>query len=433
MTNPETTAPEMEPDGAPIEPENDEMFKLREEIHRLAEDLGVPLEEATRMVYEERGIRPPGRTKMIASISELSPGMKNISIKARIISIQKVERNTGEPFFKGYIGDSEGEIPYTAWADFELEVNSPVLLQNVSVREWNDRTEVVINDRSFVSKIEDMEGLLPRMEDGVPSTLSELTKESRNIDIEVRIIGSRETTVNSQGKEKEIVKGMVADRTSRMEFTCWGPVDIKEGGCYRIIGGYVKEFRGVLNINLSPGSIFNRLSDDRLPPVEELVMPEESRIINLSQGRFSGPVQLRGVILSIRNGSGLFQKCVECGRRMDKGTCTVHGKVSAEWDLGFKGIFDDGSGTVFLKGDRHIVETLLDRSIEVITEEVKESLDPDSILIEIEEMVVGRPVRIVGDPSLDDYGVVLNASEIEMGWDTQQLEREIISLMEVMV
>jgi replication factor A1 len=385
------------------------------------------------MVYEKKGIRPPGRTRMMGSITELETGMKNISLKARIVSIQRRERRSGDPFFSGYIADSEGEIPYTAWVDFDLEVNTPVLLQNVSVREWNDRKEVVINSSSFVSTIEEMEGLVPSMEDGVPSTLSELTKDSRNIDIEVRVIRSRETTVNSRGKEKEIVKGVVADRTGRMEFTCWGPVEVRSGDCYRIMGGYVKEFRGVLNLNLSPGSIFTRLSDDRLPPVEDLDRPEESRILNLSQGRFSGPVQLRGTILSIRNGSGLYQKCMECGRRMDRGACTVHGKVASEWDLGFKGIFDDGSGTVFLKGRRHIVEDLLGRSIDEITSEVKESLDPESILEEIEAKVLGRPILVVGDPLLDDYGVVLNASEISMGWDIQQLESEIISMLEVMI
>lgn len=432
MTNPEKNAPEREPDRALEEKNSDEMFKIREEIHRLAEELGVPLDEATRMVYEEKGIKPPGRTTMVGSIRDLEPGMRNVSIKARIISLQKMERTTGDPYYRGFLGDSNGEIAYTAWSDFDLQVNSPVLLQNISVREWKGRKEVVINDRSFVSGIEDIEGLLPRIEEGVPSTLSELSRESRDIDVEVRIIESRETVVKSKGREKEIVKGIVADRTGRMEFTCWGPIDIKDAGCYRIVGGYVKEFRGVLNLNLSPGSIFQRLSDDRLPPVEELVRPEHSRIINLSEGKFSGPVILRGTILSIRGGSGLFQKCVECGRRLDKGNCTVHGKVEGEWDLGFKGIFDDGSGTAFVKGDRTAVERLTGRSMDEITLEVKENLDPEKVLSELEEILVGRPIWLVADPTLDEYGIVLNVSELEIGWDLEQLEQEVASLIEVM-
>jgi hypothetical protein len=106
--------------------------------------------------------------------------------------------------------------------------------------------------------------------------------------------------------------------------------------------------------------------------------------------------------------------------------------VEGEWDLGFKVIFDDGSGTAFIKGDRTIVEGLTGRSMDEITREVKESLDPDKVLSELEEILVGRPMFVVADPIMDDYGIVLNIAEIEIGWDLEQLEREVISLMEVM-
>lgn len=432
MTKREKTAPDRETDGAPRENDSMELFRLQEEVHRLSEELGIPVEEATRIIYDEKGIKVPARTKIVDSISDLSPGMRNISLRARIVSVQRMDRSSGDPYFRGFLGDSKGEIRYTAWLDLDLQVNTPVFLQNVSVREWNGRPEVVLNDQSSVNVIDDMEGLLPRIDSGVPSSLSELNGGSRDIDIEVRVIEARETTVNSRGKEKEIVKGIVADRTGRMDFTCWGPLDIKDGGCYRIIGGYVKEFRGVLNLNLSPGSIFNPLPDSRLPPIEELIRPEEARLINLLSGKFSGPVSIRGVVLSIRNGSGLFQRCVECGRRMDKGTCIVHGKAGSEWDLGFKGIMDDGSATAFIKGDRNIVETILGRTLDDVTNEVKESLDPDSILFELEEALVGRPITVTADPSLDEYGVILDLSDILLGWEMGQLEREVISMLEVM-
>jgi replication factor A1 len=349
MSDQKETAPEPETDRVLKENEKDRIYELKEEIHRLSEELGIPVEEATKMVYEDRGIQLPERTRVIASIEELAPGMRNISIKARVISVQKMERPTGEPYFRGFLGDVSSEIRYTCWMDFPFPPNTPVFLQNISVREWNEKTEVVINDRSFISQIEDMEGLIPKIEDSVPSTISELSRDSKGVDIEVRVIRSRETTVNSKGRDLDIVKGMVADRTGRMSFTCWGPLDIREGSCYRLVGGYIKEFRGVMDLNLSPGCIIRPLSDDRLPPMEDLMMPEDSRVINLLQGRFSGPVSLRGTILSIRNGSGLYQKCLECGRRLNGGICTVHGQTKGEWDLGFKGIFDDGSGTAFVK------------------------------------------------------------------------------------
>jgi len=431
MTKAQQNAPETEPDRALRELGKEEIFEIKQEVHRISEDLGIPLEEASRMVYEEKGIHLPERTKVVDSISELVPGMRNVSIRARIISIQKMERKSGTSYFRGFLGDSGSEIRYTAWVQFPFEPNTPVFIQNVSVREWNGKSEVVINDNSFVSPIEDTEGLLPRIEEGVPSTISELNKDSRDVDVEVRVVESREVTVNSRGRQVDIVKGMIADRTGRISFTCWGPVSIKEGGCYRIIGGYIKEFKGQMDLNLSPGSIFRPLSDDRLPPAEELMRPEDSRIINLLEGRFSGPVSLRGTILDIRSGSGLFQRCLECGRRLNRGTCTVHGRTKGEWDLGFKGIFDDGSATAFIKGDRVIVESILGSSLEELTGEVQENLDPETILRRLEDEMLGRPITITADPGLDDYGITLQISRIEIGWEMEKFEREVISLLEV--
>ncbi|MFO8051942.1 MAG: hypothetical protein R6V01_09645 [Thermoplasmatota archaeon] len=432
MSHDEQNAPNEEPDRALGELGSEELFHLKEEVHKMADELGIPVEEATRMAYEEKGIRVPHRSKLVGSIEELVPDMKNISLKARIISLRRLEKEDGDPFFRGLLGDSSGEIRYICWVDFPFKPDTAIFLQNVSTRTWNDELELVINDYSFVSVIEDTEGLLPKVEDGVPSAISELSAGDKQVDIEVRVVEVRELKVRSKGRLVDITKGTLADRTGRLNFTCWGPVDLNENGCYRIIGGYIKEFRGMMDLNLSPGSLFKPLPEDRLPPADELMMPEDSRVVGLLQGRFSGPVVLRGVILSVRPGSGIYKKCDVCGRRLTKGQCTVHGRNEGEMDLGLKCILDDGSGTALLKGDRSIVEEILSTNMEKIKDAVKDRMDTDWVLQDLTEKLLGRPVTVVADPILDDYGLILNLSEIENGWDTGQLEREIISLMEVM-
>jgi len=57
MTNRKKTAPERETDGALRENESDEVFKIQEEVYRLSEELGIPPDEATRIIYEERGLK----------------------------------------------------------------------------------------------------------------------------------------------------------------------------------------------------------------------------------------------------------------------------------------------------------------------------------------------------------------------------------------
>jgi hypothetical protein len=103
-----------------------------------------------------------------------------------------------------------------------------------------------------------------------------------------------------------------------------------------------------------------------------------------------------------------------------------------EWDLGLRGIFDDGSGTAFVRGDRMIVEKVLGRKMDDLANEVKENLDPDSVIRDLHEKLVGRPATLTADPGLDDYGLAIYLNDLEMGWDIPQFEREILSMMEVM-
>ncbi|MFW3146400.1 MAG: hypothetical protein ACMUIE_06275 [Thermoplasmatota archaeon] len=433
MPKREKDAPEVKPDRALGELSEEDIFGMKEEAYRRAETLGIPVEEAVGMVFRENGIRPSRRTVLIESIDDLEPDMKGISLRARIISIQKIERAEGGFFFRGFLGDSKGEVKYSCWTDLPYGANSALFLHNVSTRTWNGDLEVVINEGSAISPAEDPERLLPKIEDSIPSAISELSPGSRNVDVEVRVLSSKPITIESKGKVRDIVKGILADRTGRLDFTCWGPMDINEGACYRIIGGSVKEFRNVMHLNLSPGSIFKLLPEDKLPPAEELLKAENSRIVNLIEGRFSGPVHLRGTIVSVRPGSGLVNKCTRCGRRLSKNLCTVHGKDDGEWDLNFKGVFDDGSGTAFIKGDRTIVESILGRKMDGMVKEVQDSLRPEMISEEISDRITARPLSITADPYIDDYGLTLDLSDIKLGWSKELMEREVLSLMEVMI
>ena len=87
MTNRKKTAPERETDGAPREDDSDDLFQLQEEVHRLSEELGIPPDEAMRIVYEEHGIMASGRTKVVGSIDELEPGMRNVESHKRSLYV----------------------------------------------------------------------------------------------------------------------------------------------------------------------------------------------------------------------------------------------------------------------------------------------------------------------------------------------------------
>ncbi|MGA1821234.1 MAG: hypothetical protein ACMUIG_01750 [Thermoplasmatota archaeon] len=434
MSTEKIDAPDKETDRALEDEEELDYDNLREEVHRMASDLGISLDEAARSVYASRGMKPPGRSVRVASISEIDSDMRNITLKARLISVHKGEKHDGEGTYHfGLLGDATSDIRFSAWIDFPYRPGSALIIENASVREWRGRTEVVINRSSAVTVADDQEGLIPELENGLPSMISELAEESRNVDLEGRIIDLKRDSVTVKGVERTVLNGVIADRTGKIEFTCWGPVDLQMDGCYRIIGGYIKSFRGSLKLNFDAGAIIKPVGDSKIPGREDLMKPVNARIIEIERGASHGPVILRGTVVGIRPGSGLIMRCSECGRRIIKGQCPVHGRKDGTEDLQLRAVFDDGSGAAMIRGSRNMVERILGKELSIISDQVVKSMDPDSVERELSELLVGHPVVIIGDISMDEYGVNISPSEIRFGFDADELEGEINSLMEVMV
>ena len=433
MDTEKQNAPDSKTDGA-HEMLDEEMYnKLKEEIHETARELGISLDEAARYVYSSHGIKEPRRGRTVEELSDLTPGIGRVTLRARIISVHLGRRQGGEgTYHYGLLGDSKSDVRFSAWSDFPFKPGTAIIVQNARVREWNERLEVVINKYSNVTVTEETDGLVPELEEGVPSLISELEEDSRNVDLEVRMLDVRKETVNVKGSERTILKGVIADRSGRMEFTCWGPLDIQKDACYRIIGGYVKTFKGNLNLNFDAGCIVREISDSSLPPAKELKRPKRIRIADIQGTAGTGPVKIHGTIVSLRPGSGLIQKCDECGRRIINGQCPIHGRSESSEDLRIRAVFDDGRDTAMLRGDRTVVENILGTNMDTIVEKAREDMDPDKTARDLNNLLIGHPIYVVGDPVVDDYGVSITVEHLEIGEDIDELKGELVQLMEVM-
>lgn len=408
------------------------MEEMKEEVHRLSRDLGISLEEAERSVYSSYGIDPPVESRSISDLSELEEGMQGVTIRARLVTVHRAERKDGQGEYSyGMLGDSSNTVRFSAWRTFDYIPGDALVLQNISVRKFRDELEVVIGDRSLIGSTDEKDGLLPPIDEGVPGMIGELEVGSRRIDIEGRVIDLNKGEVKINDRPKEILRGTLADSSGRIDITCWDPLPLEEGDCYRIIGGYVKEYRGILKLNLDNGTVVKKLQSDSLPPLEDLKAPRDVRILELQDGRIGGQVRLRGTVIDVRSGSGLYKKCQECGRKLTKGQCTVHGKVKGEEDMAVRAVFDDGTGTCMLRGNRSLVEGLMGRPMEVISREVKESMDPDIVTEELDRLLVSRTYTVIGVSILDDYGISLNVSEMERGWNNDLLKDEVSLLLGV--
>lgn len=425
-------APESEIDGAQEDEQGIVYENIKEEIHRLADDLGISLEEAARAVYSDHGMKPPVKSREVDSLGDLVPNMGKVTVKARIISVHKGERQGGEGhYFYGLLGDATSDIRFSAWVDFPYRPGTSIIAQNVSVREWNKKFEVVINRTSSVTITDDQEGLIPELEGEIPSSISELTDEMNNVDIQGRILEISRDTVVVKGSNRTILNGSIADATGRIDFTCWGPVDIQKDVCYRIIGGYVKSFRGSVKLNFDAGCIIQEVNDPNIPPIEDLLKPVKVRLADVSRGLHKGPVIITGTLVSVKPGSGLVSVCSQCFRRMMNGQCPVHGVVDPETDLRLRAILDDGTDTTILRGDRDLVERVIGKRMDALKQEAKEKMDQEFVKKELISILAGHPMKVTGDPLFDDYGMTLQAKEIEIGFDIDEVKDEIASMLGV--
>ncbi|ERG88554.1 MAG: hypothetical protein J07HX5_00700, partial [halophilic archaeon J07HX5] len=124
-------------------------------------------------------------------------------------------------------------------------------------------------------------------------------------------------------------------------------------------------------------------------------------------------VEVVGNVVAVRDGSGLIERCPECGRVIDGGQCRSHGAVEGEDDLRIKAIVDDGTGTVTAILDDELTAAVYGGGLEQAREHARDAMDRSVVADDIRETIVGRAFRVRGSLTVDEYGANLTASTFE--------------------
>jgi replication factor A1 len=132
----------------------------------------------------------------------------------------------------------------------------------------------------------------------------------------------------------------------------------------------------------------------------------------------------------VRDGSGLIERCPECGRVVQNGQCRSHGAVDGEDDLRVKAILDDGTGTVTAILGHDLTEAVYGGGIEAAKEHARDAMDKEVVADDIREKLVGKEYRVRGQLSVDEYGANLDATEFAAS-DDDPAERARAALAEV--
>jgi replication factor A1 len=384
--------------------------EVKADLQNLVE-YSVPVEEAKSSLRRKYGDGSGSGEPTSKALAEVSTSDAAVTVEGRVLTVGKRSiRYQGDELviFEGELGDESGTISYTAWEDFDLAPGDTIEARGAGVREWEDNPELNLGSETAVEFAD--EPLEVPHEIGGERSLADLTPGDRGRTLEVRVAEVEGKVIDGRDGETEILSGVVADDTGRLPFTDWNPhEDIGAGQSVRIENAYVREFRGVPSVNVAEFSTVERLDS-------EVEGSEDAPRMSVREAVASGglfDVEVTGNLLAVRDGSGLIQRCPECGRVIQRGQCRAHGDVDGEDDLRVKAIIDDGTASLTAILDADLTGEIYGGDVGDAREAARDAMDQTVVAESIREAVVGHEFRVRGTLSVDDYGANLEATEFE--------------------
>jgi len=384
----------------------------KEEVERDLANLleySVPIEEAVQSLRRKYGggSRGSDGAPEPTDVADITTDDAAASVTAVVLTVGKRSiRYQGEEqvIFEGELADATGTISYTAWTDFGLSPGDAVTIGNAGVREWEGEPELNLGESTSVTPAETAPEVTARV--GGDSDLAVLESGDRGRNVEVHVVEVESKVIDGRDGETDILSGVLADETARLPFTDWNPHEaIVQDADLRIENVYVREFRGVPSVNVSEFSTVR--------PLDRTVEPADSSRMSIREAVSSGgayDVEVTAHVVGVRDGSGLIQRCPECGRVIQKGQCRSHGEVEGVDDLRVRAILDDGTGTVTATLGEEITADVYGGGIEAAREAARAAMDQEVVADAIADELVGREFRVRGNVSVDDYGANLDAS-----------------------
>ena len=404
--------------------------EVKEDLESLLQ-YSVPLDEAKQSIRRKHGDGDGGgdaaQPESVA-LSEITTGLNNVTVTVRVLTVgTRTIQYQGEEqtIREGRFGDETGTISYTAWQDFGFEAGDSLVVGNAGVREWEGNPELNLGSSTSVAMAEETVETAATV--GGDSDLIDLSPGDRGRNIEVQIQEVDTRTIDGRNGETEILSGVVADETARLPFTDWNPhPEVDAGASCRIEDVYVREYRGSPSINLSEFSSVTTLS-------EPVAVTDSAPRLTLGEAVDSGglfDVEVVGNVLEVRDGSGLIERCPECGRAIQNDQCRVHGAVDGEDDLRIKAILDDGTATVTAIIGAELTEEIYDGDVADAKEAARDAMDKEVVADTIRDELVGGSYRVRGSLSIDEYGANLTVEAFEPA-DDEPAERAAAVLREV--
>ena len=392
--------------------------QIAEELKKYVDVYRLSIPMAKRTIVKKYGGDTSGfSTGFQRKLAELRPNEPNVDFLAKILSANTKEvtvKGEKKTIMYGFLGDDTTTLPWTAWESMELAKGDVLSVKGAYTREYQGRVQVNFGNRVSIKKEDPATMGDMQIAQGPPKvvTVSQLREGMGYVEVKGRVLAIEPREVIVQEQPKKIFSGILADETGKVQFTAWTDFDIKEGEVVRISRATVKAWRGIPQLSFDERAELTKVKE-KFPSVEELQMAGPRMISELAARGGAPDAVIQGVVIEVREGSGLIVRCPECKRALQKGTCKVHGRVEGYPDLRIKATLDDGSGAVSVVMGRELTEKLLGSTLDECMAKAKETMNFDIVRDMLEDQLALKVLTMSGSIRSDTYGLSMIAREAE--------------------
>jgi len=92
------------------------------------------------------------------NLIDLKPGLSNVEVRGKILSMEEREVNIGgeaRKVFSGIMADETAKVRFTAWKDFGLKEGDVIRIKNAYVRKWRGAPQIIFDENSTVEKVDE--------------------------------------------------------------------------------------------------------------------------------------------------------------------------------------------------------------------------------------------------------------------------------------
>jgi replication factor A1 len=353
-------------------------------------------------------------------MKDLAVGSGPVEVIGRVVTVERREvtrRSDGSrrPLLSGLLTDGTGTVRFTWWDPPREGVDRGTVLRAVGaeVGEFRGRPELTFGWKTRVGPASDAE--LPRVtpEELPAREVRALAPSAEGFRVDVRVVRVAERSVTVGADRRVVFEGLLADRSGVIAFSSWSDFGLKAGEAVRVAGGYLRTFRGRLQLVLDERATVTRIAGADLPDPAEFLRSLPRSIARIEDEGGGEALAVEGIVVALLPPSGLVYRCPTCRRSLTAGVCRVHGQVDGQPDLRARLVIDDGTGALTVNAGRSETERLWAVTLAEARAMLREVADPSVLEARLAEALLGRRLRVRGQGTKDDFGITIQPDQIE--------------------